>query len=77
MRLFRAQVDQSSDTFEVIDPETGRFLDVNEKGAFELGYTRKEYLNLRVADIDPSIPKGDWREVVAKLRAVKPKAATF
>src|SRR5665213_220311 len=40
LRLFRSLVDQSSDSFEVIDPETGRFIDVNEKGCTSLGYSR-------------------------------------
>jgi PAS domain S-box-containing protein len=32
LRLFRALVDRSNDVFEVIDPETARFLDVSEGG---------------------------------------------
>jgi len=52
LRLFQTLVNQSSDTLEVIDPETARFLDVNENGPAELGCTRAEYLSLRVMDID-------------------------
>src|SRR5882724_10386594 len=32
LRLFRTLMDQSDDTLEIIDPLTGQFLDVNEKG---------------------------------------------
>jgi len=53
LELFRALVDRSNDAFEIIDPETARILDVNEKGCTELGYTREEILSLRVFDIAP------------------------
>jgi PAS domain S-box-containing protein len=69
LRLFRTLVDQSDDTFEVIDPKTARFLDVNAKGPAELGYTREEYLSLRVLDIDLTITESAWPQLVAKLRA--------
>lgn len=55
LRLFHSLVDHANDTFEVIDPGTSKFLDVNEKGPIELGYTREEYLNLSVQDIDPTM----------------------
>ena len=37
LRLFRSLVDHSGDTIEVIDPETGRFLDVNVEGPARAG----------------------------------------
>ena len=55
LRLFRELIDESSDAIEVVDPETFRFLDVNEKACRDLGYTRDEMLSLRVHDIDPSL----------------------
>ncbi len=72
LKLFRTLVDQSSDTFEVIDPETSRFLDVNENGPRELGCSRAEYLALRVVDIDPTIREADWPNLVAAMRANGP-----
>src|SRR5271168_2881176 len=39
LKLFRALVDQSNDAIEVVDPETLRFLDANEKACSELGYS--------------------------------------
>ena len=33
LALFRAQLDQSNDAIEVVDPKTLRFLDVNERRA--------------------------------------------
>jgi PAS domain S-box-containing protein len=68
LRLFRTLVDQSKDTFEVIDPETGRFLDVTDKSCAELGYTREEHLGLRVFDLDPLTSEESWRAASAQLR---------
>ena len=51
--LFRALVDHANDAIEVVDPETGRILDVNEKASQIHGYTRGEYLALKISEIDP------------------------
>ena len=51
LKLFRALMDQSSDAIEVIDPQTGRFLDVNETAGRRLGYSREEMLCKSVPDI--------------------------
>ena len=53
LTLFRTLLDQSSDAIEVIDPETHRFLDVNEKACADLGFSRNELLAMTVFDIDP------------------------
>lgn len=68
LRLFHSLVNHANDTFEVIDPVTSRFLDVNEKGPLELGYTREEYLNLGVKDIDPTMDAGRWANLLAKIK---------
>ena len=52
LNLFRTLLDRSSDGINVIDPETGRFLDVNETTCERLGYTREEMLAMRVPDIE-------------------------
>ncbi|MFZ0771377.1 MAG: PAS domain S-box protein [Candidatus Sulfotelmatobacter sp.] len=69
LKLFRTLVDQSNDSIKVIDPETLRFLDVNEKACSELGYSREQLLSLTVFDIDPAVTessaakvKEEWRE---------------
>ena len=69
LRLIRTLVDESNDTFEVVEPETGRIIDVNEKGPSELGCTRGEYLSLRVWDLDPTIDESDWQKAVEIIRA--------
>jgi len=68
LRLFRALIDQSNDAFEVIDATTGRFLDVNERACRDLGYTREEYVELRVPDVDPTI---DEAKLEGALRAAR------
>ncbi len=52
MTLFRALIDQSSDAIVVIDPETGRYLDVNESTCQRLGYTREEMLAMNISDVE-------------------------
>src|SRR5208282_3559301 len=55
LTLFRALLDQSNDAIKVIDPQTLRFLDVNERSYLELGYSREELLLMTVPDIDPNV----------------------
>jgi len=51
LNLFRALMERSPDVIEVIDPQTGRYLDVNETACRRLGYSRQEMLSLCVTDI--------------------------
>ena len=55
LHLFRRLIDQTNDAIEVVDPETLRFLDVNDKSCRDLGYTRDELLSLTFKDIDPMV----------------------
>ena len=68
LTLFRSLMEQSNDAVEVVDPETGRFLDINEKACAELGYTRDEFLSLKIYDIDPIVDKSAFPKVMAELR---------
>jgi two-component system cell cycle sensor histidine kinase/response regulator CckA len=68
LRLFRSLIDHINDTVEVIDPESGRFLDVNEQACHVHGYTREEYLALAVQDVDPMFTTRSWKEVVEDVR---------
>ncbi len=54
LALFRALIDHSTDAIEVVDPLTTRFLDANERAWSDLGYSRDEFIGLRIADVDPS-----------------------
>jgi len=68
LKLFRTLVDQSNDAFEVIEPDTGRFLDFNEKACSDLGYTRQELLSLRVFDITNNVSESDWPRLTQLTR---------
>jgi len=68
LKLFRTLIDRSNDAIEVVDPETGRFLDVNKKGSLDLGYSREEFLALSVFDIDPMVDKSVFTRSVEELR---------
>jgi PAS domain S-box-containing protein len=57
LRLFRTLIDSVQDIVEVVDPRTGRMLDVNERGRQELGYSREEFLGLSVWDVDPQVDR--------------------
>src|SRR6185369_14070712 len=70
LNLFRSLIDQANDAIEVIDPETGRFLDVNEKACQSRGYTGEEYLALTVPQIDPMVAARPWKEICAEIRRV-------
>ncbi len=67
LKLFRSLVDQSNESIKVIDPETLRLLDVNDKTCAELGYSREELLSLRVFDIDLEITESSVVKIKQEL----------
>jgi PAS domain S-box-containing protein len=69
LRLFRTLIDHSNDGVEVVDPETGRLLDVNETTCQRLGYTREEMLSMRVADLGSvGVDFSNWGKHVERVR---------
>ncbi|MFN8487950.1 MAG: PAS domain S-box protein [Caldilineaceae bacterium] len=60
LTLFRSLTDHIQDSIEIIEPQTGRYLDVNEQTCLAHGYTREEYLSLTVMDIDPIVQSASW-----------------
>jgi len=68
LKLFRALIDQSNDAVWVVDPETLRFLDVNEKACRDLRYPREELLARSVPDIDRSLDPSSHAAVTEQLR---------
>jgi PAS domain S-box-containing protein len=68
LKLFRTLIDRSNDAIEVIDPETGQFLDINEKGCLDLGYSREEILTLNLFDIDPMVNHTSFTKAKEGLR---------
>ncbi len=67
LHLFRSLLDYSNDVIEVVDPSTGRFIDVNEKACLACGYSRDEYLALNVSDIDPLVASRSWSQMREEL----------
>jgi len=65
-RMFRTLIDQSDDGFEVVDCETFRILDVNQKECSDLGYTRDELLELTI--FDTTLDRSDFRLTSQQLR---------
>jgi PAS domain S-box-containing protein/putative nucleotidyltransferase with HDIG domain len=68
LQLFRQLIDQSNDAIEILDLETGYFLDVNAKACADLGYSHAEYLSLSVFDIDPMINQSTFAATIGKLK---------
>jgi two-component system cell cycle sensor histidine kinase/response regulator CckA len=62
LEMFRTLVDRVNDAIEVIDPETGRFLDINEKACTDLGYAREELLSLNFTDVDAQTDQAKFRQ---------------
>lgn len=74
-RLFRELLDNSNDAIEVIDRDSLRFLDVNDKECRELGYSREELLSMTVLDIDPTFGTPAMAEIDEQI--AKSGAALF
>lgn len=74
--LLRKIIDQTYDGIEVVEPETGRLLDVNESLCASHGYTRQELLSMRVSDINISLASAAlWKKNVEYVFQVG--SATF
>ena len=68
--VFREAIALSFDSILFVEPQTGRIQDVNLTACWKFGYSREEFLRLRVTDIDATIPdEGSWRMVLTDLTA--------
>jgi len=68
---FRKLLDQSGESILVVEPYTGRFLDVNQTATRVLGYSREELLELSLNHIEvglPLTPASAWHEWVDGIR---------
>ena len=70
LELFRTLLDYSNDSVLVIDPQSGRFLDVNRTACRRLGYDREELLELTVPDMERLFDGlEEWRSHVEDVKA--------
>lgn len=69
LQLFKNLINQTNDAVVVIDPETGKFLYINDKTCNNLGYTRAEMLKMGVTDIEAILPDNfSWSRHVSEVR---------
>jgi PAS domain S-box-containing protein len=73
IRLFRNLIERSNDCIFAVEPEWGRFLDVNNRACDSLGYTRQELLNMMtIKDIEVSMPDDSyWQKQIEQLKEKK------
>lgn len=70
LSLFRSLIEHSSDAIFIVDPETARFLDVNETACRSLGYSRAELLGMGVGDIQAAAATAaEWNAMRDKILA--------
>jgi PAS domain S-box-containing protein len=65
--ILSAIVSQAGDAIELTDLETFRFVEFNDTSCNLLGYTRDEYRNLCVFDIQAEIPEQELRDRMARI----------
>ena len=68
LKLFRALVDHSSDAIHVVDPDTGRFIDVNERTLRDLGYTVDEMRALTVFDVAVGLDRAAFDAIKSRSK---------
>jgi PAS domain S-box-containing protein len=67
-RWFRTLIDHFYGAIEIIDPETGCFLEANETACRDLGYSREELLALTVYDVSPTLDRAEFARFNKLLR---------
>ncbi|WP_345971413.1 PAS domain S-box protein [Sulfurimonas sp. HSL1-6] len=67
LELFHSLFDKSMDAVHIVDPETMRFLDINETACRQLGYSRETLMKKSVLDIDPNITPERTKSIIAGI----------
>ena len=69
LKLFRNLINKTNDAIFVADPQTGRFIFVNDQACTSLGYDREELLKMNVMDIETNFPDNfSWQTHADELR---------
>ena len=69
LSIFKALIDQINDAIEIIDPKSGKYIEVNQIAVKSLGYTREELLSLTVFDIDPTLDRDAFIDNISRLKS--------
>lgn len=64
---YRTLFEQSQFAVMIIDPETARLIEFNEKAARQLGYTREEFAKLRLPDLEAVESVSDIKRHISKI----------
>ncbi|MDH4943695.1 PAS domain S-box protein [Sulfurimonas sp. C5] len=67
LELFHTLLENSTDAVEIIEPGTLKLLDVNDTLCRELGYSRKELLEMTIYDIDPTVTPDMVKTIKEKI----------
>ncbi len=69
LKRFRLAMDMAAEGIFITDPETGQFLDVNQRACDQLGYERNELLGKTVMEIETFFPcLEDFRQHVMLVK---------
>jgi two-component system cell cycle sensor histidine kinase/response regulator CckA len=69
LRLFRLLMDNSTDALLIVEPDTGNVLDANETASRQRGYSRAEFLRLKIREIaDVPSERFRWDEFVEHVK---------
>ncbi len=68
-RQFRLLFDRNPAPFWVFDPDTLRFLEVNQAAVQQYGYSREDFLSMTILDIRPREGWEEIRTAIAQARA--------
>jgi len=70
LKLFRDLIESSIDSILISLPADGRIIDVNRSACEQFGYSKREFLELKVPDIRVSPLKEDnWQALSARVKA--------
>jgi len=68
LQIFRNLIEQSNDCIFVLEPQWGRFLDVNDRACQSLRYSRKELLEMSIKDVEEFSDDSPWQQQADELK---------
>ena len=77
LKRFRFALDSAADNIYIVDPQTMKFLDLNDSAVRALGYSREELLTMGPADIQAGGGAGDVLRVYADVRDGRTELGMF